>query len=160
MASHRAMTGCGSADRSAERRVANLSFEDRIKEMEIMKNAGNQYFEEGQYARAVQKYKRVLIFYEYAFPDTKCEEKIIDNLRLVALMNSAACNLKIGDLDEAMENCKQGEFCREICQATHFFHFFPDLPSQPNPIAINYSPRHVSLECQVPLSPICDLSPT
>jgi len=46
MKSHRSMIGCGSADRSAERRVAELGFNERVVEMETFKNQGNHYFEE------------------------------------------------------------------------------------------------------------------
>ena len=49
-----------------------------------------------------------MIYYEYCFPETDAEEKECDGIRLHSLVNSAACFLKIGQVDEAMEMSKQG----------------------------------------------------
>ena len=107
MQAQRSMVGCGSSDRSAERRVVEMELGGRLQFMEKYKDEGNGYFEEGQYARAATKYKRVLIYYEYCFPETKVEEKQCDSLRIVSLMNSAICHMKLSLFDEALENCKQ-----------------------------------------------------
>ncbi len=103
----RSMTGCGSHDRSAERRVVDMSLPERLTHMGKYKEEGNSLYDEGQYARAAIKYKRSMIYFEYCFPDTPEEEKTCDDIRLVCLANSAACFLKIGDYDETMEMCKQ-----------------------------------------------------
>lgn len=65
--SARSMTGCGSHDRSAEKRVYELPPADRLREMKAFREMGNAYYDEGQYARATMKYKRVQVFYEYFF---------------------------------------------------------------------------------------------
>jgi FK506-binding protein 4/5 len=101
------MTGCGSHDKSAERRVANLTFKDRMMEMGAFMEQGNALYDEGQYGRAVHKYKRVMVYYEYGFPETDSEERAADAVRLHALTNTAACLLKIGEYGEGIESCKQ-----------------------------------------------------
>ena len=103
----RAMTGCSSHDRSAERRVVELSLPERLAEMRSFCEQGNSYYDEGQYARATMKYKRALIYYEYCFPENDEEEKQVTEIRLTALSNSAACFLKIKEYEEALEHCDQ-----------------------------------------------------
>lgn len=101
------MVGCGSHDRSAERRVAELSLADRLAEMTTFMEQGNNFYDEGQYARATLKYKRALVFFEYCFPETDAEEEQCSRIRLVCLMNSAACFLKLKNYDDGIENCNQ-----------------------------------------------------
>jgi hypothetical protein len=75
------MGGCGSHDRSAERAVVDMAHEDRVADMAKFMREGNEYFNEGQYARAVLKYKRSLIYFEYCFCDTDEQEMVVDNIR-------------------------------------------------------------------------------
>ena len=89
------MTGCGSHDKSAERRVNDMSMTEKLTHMGKFKEEGNSLYEEGQYARAAIKYKRSLIYFEYCFPESDEETKACDDIRLTCLSNSAACFLKI-----------------------------------------------------------------
>mmetsp|Transcript_22694 Transcript_22694/g.47243 ORF Transcript_22694/g.47243 Transcript_22694/m.47243 type:complete len:464 (-) Transcript_22694:29-1420(-) len=103
----RAMTGCSSHDRSAERRVAELSLSDRLGEMKGFCEQGNSYYDEGQYARAAMKYKKAVIYYEYCFPENEEEEKQTEEIRLTALSNSAACFLKVKAYEDTLDHCDQ-----------------------------------------------------
>lgn len=49
----------------------------------------------------------MLIFYEYAFPESDDEQKEMDELRLHALVNFATCCVKLSLYDEALDHCSQ-----------------------------------------------------
>lgn len=105
-AAKRAAGGC-SHDHRAEREVYELPIEQKLQRMERCHARGNALFVEGQFYRAATQYKSALVVYEYAFPDDDATWARLDRLRLVCNLNSAACNLKVGLLDEALSNCHQ-----------------------------------------------------
>mmetsp|Transcript_11421 Transcript_11421/g.20770 ORF Transcript_11421/g.20770 Transcript_11421/m.20770 type:complete len:520 (-) Transcript_11421:21-1580(-) len=106
--SARSMTGCSSHDRSAEKRVYELPPADRLREMKSFREIGNAYYNEGQYARATMKYKRVQVFFEYFFEfDSPAQEEETNQVRLDSITNSAACFLKLNAYAETLEQCEQ-----------------------------------------------------
>jgi len=107
-----------------------LSTADKIRDCRQFKLAGNFFFREGQFFRAAEKYRRVrcnacsgscgscltvcaqiLIFFEYAFPDTPEETQVLGNLRFHALLNLAACKLRTKQYDEAVKFASQVRVC-------------------------------------------------
>ena len=69
---------------------------------------GNAYYNEGQYARATMKYKRVQVFFEYFFEfDSPAQEEETNQVRLDSITNSAACFLKLNAYAETLEQCEQ-----------------------------------------------------
>ena len=101
-------TSC-SHDHKDEREVYEMAVPEKIKMMSDFHQQGNQFFEEGQYPHASRLYKRALVYYEYTFPEADDKETWarIDQIRLTCNLNSAACHIKMGDLEEAANNCYQ-----------------------------------------------------
>ena len=102
----RQMSAC-SHDKSSERAIFDLPLEEKMRRMRKLHERGNIYFDEGQYARAVGQYKSANVIYDYTFPDDDATWKILDSLRSICNLNSAACNLKIAQYDDALQNCRE-----------------------------------------------------
>jgi len=100
----RQMTGC-SHDKSSERAIFDLPIEDKVRRIRKHHERGNAFFDEGQYARAAVQYRSANVIYDYTFPDDDATWAIIDGLRTTCNLNAAACNLKVGAFDEALQNC-------------------------------------------------------
>ena len=96
-----------SHDRTEEKKVASMSTQDRLDAMKSFKEEGNDFFNEGQYTRALQLYENVLNYYEYCFCNTSRQEKEANQLRLCALLNAAICFLKQNQYEKAIEYCTQ-----------------------------------------------------
>lgn len=71
------------------------------------RRVGNCFFREGQWARAIDRYKRSLIYYEYAFPDAEEDQRTMDKIRCVCLLNIAACNVRMRQWDEVISHASQ-----------------------------------------------------
>ncbi len=87
--------GCQNHDRSAERKLMEMTTMEKIAECQKFNTQGNAFFEEGQYGRAALKYYRTLIYVEYVFPDTDEEDALLEHVKFIANLNSAACKLKV-----------------------------------------------------------------
>ncbi|GBG24248.1 Peptidyl-prolyl cis-trans isomerase FKBP5 [Hondaea fermentalgiana] len=96
------IAGCNH-DHSAERELMEKSTRVKLDECRVFREEGNAWFEEGQYFRASEKYRRVTIWLDYTFPDTDEELKEMQEVHLPALVNLAVCFLKLGDAAQAME---------------------------------------------------------
>jgi len=94
-------------DKSAERKVVEMSIAEKISWCEQFKLEGNDLFLEGQYYRALQKFTKALVYYEYCFPDSVEEETKLEQIRLTNLLNCAACELKLKMWTETIQHCYQ-----------------------------------------------------
>mmetsp|Transcript_13218 Transcript_13218/g.46243 ORF Transcript_13218/g.46243 Transcript_13218/m.46243 type:complete len:470 (-) Transcript_13218:129-1538(-) len=103
-ASKRAPTSC-SHDHAAERAIYEMPMEEKMVACRSFKARGNMFFREGQFGLASEQYNRVLIYYEYAFPESDKQQKELDGIRIDSLTNLAACCIRLGRLDEALDNC-------------------------------------------------------
>ncbi len=56
-------------DHSAEQRVYSMQTHQQLACCAHYKRLGNLYYAEGMYGRAIERYRRALIYYEYAFPN-------------------------------------------------------------------------------------------
>lgn len=90
-----------------ERRVFEMSTTDKLRHCRMFKQLGNMFHREGQYYRAAGQYRKCLVYYEYAFPDTEEEQAELDQLRLESLLNLCACKLKTKQYDEVVEFASQ-----------------------------------------------------
>ena len=125
-----------------------LSTSDKIRDCQRFKLAGNFFYREGQFFRAAERYRKVcivaavphqwgvavqtgthgcicaqiLVYFEYAFPDTPEDEATLLGLRRHALLNLAACKLRTKQYDDCINfatqvrgcACLQGLKCKRL----------------------------------------------
>lgn len=103
--------GCNS-DHSDEQRIFDMSAERQMSACVRFKNVGNMLFREGQYERAREKYRKAIVYYEYAFPEEEALQEKMDNVRFLCLLNMAACQLKLRQLREALSSLNQALHAR------------------------------------------------
>ncbi|CAN0166434.1 unnamed protein product [Ascophyllum nodosum] len=94
-------------DRSAERKLMEMSIEDKIAACREFRHKGNLFHGEGQYRRAALQYRQALIYYDFCFPEKDSEQKELDEIRQACLLNSAACFLACQELDQTLDCCYQ-----------------------------------------------------
>lgn len=102
----RGMSACDH-DHSAERRVFEMSWDERMDTCAAFRDEGNMFFHEGQFHRASIRYHHAITYFEYFIPDNDDQEKELDCLRLPVYSNYAACMLKLDRLDDALNYCQQ-----------------------------------------------------
>lgn len=98
--------GC-SHDHSAEQRIYDLSTDEKLAACVRFKNLGNLFFREGQFTRAAERFQRVLVYYEYTFPDDEAEQQQLDDVRATCVLNAAACKARLGSYTDAVGLCTQ-----------------------------------------------------
>ncbi|CAN0321519.1 unnamed protein product, partial [Ectocarpus fasciculatus] len=94
-------------DRSAERKVMEMPIEEKISACRDFKQRGNLFHAEGQYRRGALQYRQALIYYDFCFPDEDSQQQELDDIRQACLLNSAACFLACGELDQTLDCCYQ-----------------------------------------------------
>ena len=98
----RAMGGCNH-DHSAERELMEKSTQVKINECWKFKNHGNSWFQEGQYFRAGELYRKIIVWLDYTFAEHDEEQKVVDEIHLYAYVNLGICKLKLKDYSSAFE---------------------------------------------------------
>lgn len=97
-----------SHDHAAERAIYEMPLKDQIRSCREFKDQGNILFREGQFGAAAERYRKVLIYYEYMFPDDgSAEERTAAAIRMDSVLNYAACAIRVGLYDEAIEHLDQ-----------------------------------------------------
>jgi tetratricopeptide (TPR) repeat protein len=71
---------------------------------EEFRDEGHAWFEEGQYWRAGERYRKVLVYLDYTFADNDEEARRVKELSLPCILNLAICKLKTGEYREAETN--------------------------------------------------------
>jgi len=100
------IAGCDH-DHSVERRLMEKSTKEKLDECELFRLEGNAWFQEGQYMRASERYKKVLVWLDYTFPKTDEGTKRTESILLPALVNIAICFLKLRSFSECLQNAKR-----------------------------------------------------
>ena len=97
--------GCASKDRYEERRVAQMSTIEILKNMtSFRKKYGNACFDKGYFTQALQWYEKALNYFEYSF--SQGEEKLkVHHERLLCLLNAAACFIHLKKFQKCIEYC-------------------------------------------------------
>ncbi|CAN0068952.1 unnamed protein product [Ectocarpus sp. 6 AP-2014] len=119
-------------DRSAERKVMEMPIEEKISACRDFRQRGNLFHAEGQYRRGALQYRQALIYYDFCFPDEDSQQQELDDIRQACLLNSAACFLACGELDQTLDCCYQAS----CCLLTHFIG--RALRAEPNNIKALY----------------------
>ncbi len=117
------LTGC-SHDHAAERRIYDMPRADQLACCAVYRKTGTAYYSEGAYARALERYQRALVYYEYALPEPPAEGgdaagragllraylqevSALSRVRLSCLLNSAACYLRLEKPEDAVSILSQ-----------------------------------------------------
>eukprot|EP00984_Skeletonema_dohrnii_P035212 scaffold34695_cov222-Skeletonema_dohrnii-CCMP3373.AAC.2 len=96
-----------SQNRSAEIAVMSMTTLQRIEEMKKFKLDGNALFKENRSHEALQMYQKALIYYEYCFDAVDCEKRELEHVRLLCLLNAAACTLRLESYKQCVEFCNE-----------------------------------------------------
>lgn len=94
-------------DRSAERRVMEMSIHEKLQACREFRHKGNRFHEEGQYRRAALQYRQALVYYDFCFTDKEEIQLELDETRQACLLNSAACFLRCDELGQVLDCCYQ-----------------------------------------------------
>lgn len=104
---HRHRCSC-QGDKSAERKVVEMTTSARLEQMASFKKQGNDLYAQKKYKAAVGFYEKTLIYYEYCFLDGSDDElKQAETLRLQAYQNSASCFLHLNLYPRCIDYCNE-----------------------------------------------------
>ena len=96
-----------SQNRSAEIAVMSMTTLQRIEDMKKFKLDGNDLFKDSKYHEALQMYQKALIYYEYCFDAVDSEKRELEHVRLLCLLNAAACTLRLESYKQCIEFCNE-----------------------------------------------------
>lgn len=90
------------------RDVWTMSFEDKIEEMKIRKQRGNELFKDGRYVTAKKSYERAISFFDSPTTELSVELKTQVNALLVQChLNLAMCLDRVNDTPNVLVHCKK-----------------------------------------------------
>ncbi len=98
---------CCSQNRSAEIEVMSMTTSQRIEKMKEFKLDGNALFHVNKSREALEKYKLALIYYEYCFDAVGDKKRELEHVRLLCLLNAAACTLELESYAQCIEFCDE-----------------------------------------------------
>jgi tetratricopeptide (TPR) repeat protein len=104
--SHRHPCHC-SQNRAAEVEVMAMKTSQRLEKMKEFKLEGNALFKSNKYHEALVQYNRALIFYEYCFDAVDAQRRELEHIRLLCLLNAAACTLHLESYKQCIEFCNE-----------------------------------------------------
>lgn len=88
--------------------VWSMSFEEKVEEMNVRRQRGNELFKAGRYATAKKSYDRAVAFFDSPTsefsPDLKAK---VNELLVHCHLNLAVCLNKLGDIQKVMTHCKK-----------------------------------------------------
>lgn len=88
--------------------------------MKEFKLEGNALFQENKYQAALVQYNRVLIFYEYCFDAVDAEKKDLEHIRLLCLLNAAACSLHLESYRQCIGFCNEALDIKDVNPKAYF----------------------------------------
>ncbi|CAB1108489.1 unnamed protein product [Ectocarpus sp. CCAP 1310/34] len=104
-----------------------VPIEEKISACRDFRQGGNLFHAEGQGSAA-------LIYYDFCFPDDDSQQQELDDIRQACLLNSAACFLACGELDQTLDCCYQAS----CCPLAHFLGRARALRAEPNNVKALY----------------------
>lgn len=88
--------------------VWGMSFEEKIEEMKIRKQKGNDLFKAGRYDTAKKSYDRAVAFFDSPTSELSPELKTqVNELLVQCHLNLAMCYEKLGEVQKTMTHCKK-----------------------------------------------------
>lgn len=88
--------------------VWSMSFDEKVEEMQVRKQRGNDLFKEGRYATAKKSYDRAVAFFDSPTSELSPELKSrVNELLVQCHLNLAMCLERLGDTQKVMTHCKK-----------------------------------------------------
>jgi tetratricopeptide (TPR) repeat protein len=101
----KAPVGACLGDHAHEKELFDMPIAQLIEKCMNLKRRGNMLFREGAYYGAKYKYREVLTYLAYAFPDKEEDDDIVDQLRVDCLLNEARCLMRYKKYQAVAQNC-------------------------------------------------------
>jgi tetratricopeptide (TPR) repeat protein len=98
----RVVGGCNH-DHRAERELFELSTEDKLAGCARFREEGAAWFDEGQFARAAERFRKVVVWLDYTFAEGAEQQRRCDDHALAAHVAMAVCALRLRDHRAALE---------------------------------------------------------
>ena len=95
--------------------------DDRITDATGYKERGTVYFKASKYSLALKLYKRGLGIVEKSSFTKKEEKEATKGVRILLLLNMAACYLKLEKCDEANQQCEKVCVYTKMCKIHMYF---------------------------------------
>lgn len=88
--------------------VWSMSFEEKVEEMKVRKERGNQLFKTKRYATAKKNYDRAVAFFDSPTSELSPELKVqVNELLVQCHLNLAVCLDRLKDIPKVMTHCKK-----------------------------------------------------
>ncbi|KAA8495813.1 Peptidyl-prolyl cis-trans isomerase FKBP62 [Porphyridium purpureum] len=86
----------------------SMTFEEKLSEMKVKKQRGNELFAEGRYGLAIKLYERTASYLAYSTSELQPNMQVEVNLLLVQTnVNLAICHEKQNDFESALKFCRK-----------------------------------------------------
>ena len=82
-----------------------MSTASKLAECETFRKVGAAWFEEGQYVRAGEKFRKMLVWLEYTFAEDEDEQQAVDSVLHSALALYTTCMVQTEKWDEVVRSC-------------------------------------------------------
>lgn len=90
------------------RDVWSMSLDDKVEEMKVRKQCGNELFKQGRFATAKKSYDRAVNFFDSPTSDLKPEMKSqVNELLVQCHLNLAMCSDRMGDVMQVLVHCRK-----------------------------------------------------
>lgn len=88
--------------------VWSMSFEEKVEEMKVRKQRGNELFKDGRFETAKKSYDRAVNFFDSPTSELTPDLKLAVNALLVQChLNLAMCLDRLGDVQKVLTHCKK-----------------------------------------------------
>lgn len=88
--------------------VWSMSFEEKVEEMKVRKQRGNELFKDGRYETAKKSYDRAVNFFDSPTSELKPDIKTqVNELLVQCHLNLAMCLDRMGDTPKVLTHCKK-----------------------------------------------------
>eukprot|EP00929_Paragymnodinium_shiwhaense_P115193 TRINITY_DN8389_c0_g1_i2.p1 TRINITY_DN8389_c0_g1~~TRINITY_DN8389_c0_g1_i2.p1 ORF type:complete len:416 (+),score=149.04 TRINITY_DN8389_c0_g1_i2:136-1383(+) len=97
--------GC-SHDHQKEWQIYEKSTDEKLKAADRFRQEGNEAFRKHNYGLAAVHYRKALLQFDYTFAEGADEEKRYDDLKVLCLLNLAACKCQQEEWDDVLTQCR------------------------------------------------------
>jgi tetratricopeptide (TPR) repeat protein len=86
-----------------ERKIFELPEHEKVERCERHRHLGNYLFREGVFGKAAEQYQLAMSMYEYCFPDTDEDQRLLNAIRQTCTCNISLCFQRLGNYRSAVE---------------------------------------------------------